>query len=426
MEKSLNANRLKVELDVKKGRSLTSTDRREPGDIMFQDRALATCVVQGFQQSTCHFCLKSPLVLRRCSVCKRARYCDELCQKRDWCLHSAECELCVGVVGEKRIPSLLLLLVRLLKWNKKYLKVRGQEPDTFCEEIEILGSHENIPESTKEMFSQYVQLLMAKSGSTLHTTPRQMYRALGKLYTNTFSVMTEELVSIAAAVYPIASLMNHSCRPNCVQHFSGSKITIRAIDRVEAGEELTMSYIDVIQGVEERRDELSRGYLFRCECKTCLEESIKPSVQSVNRKVLEDILQRRKLNEWENILEICQTKFESEHKTDYDVVRILEQLMDANIELGKWKEAVANSRTLSECYREIRIANSYPCVALNTVKQAKLLLQLDRIEEAMECIERGISCVKLCYGCEGGVYRCLSDMYSVTRMQIFQKNNVRT
>ena len=226
---------------------------------------------------------------------------------------------------------------------------------------------------------------------------------------------------IAAAVYPTASMINHSCRPNCVQHFSGRNITIRAIGRVEAGEEVTMSYIDVIQGVEERRDELLRGYLFRCECNTCVEESMIPNAPSVNRKVLQDILQCRKLSQWENILEICQSMFESEHKTDYDVVRILEQLMDANIELRNWREAVVNSRTLSECYKEMRIANSYPCVALNTVKQAKLLLQLDCIEEAMECIERGISCLKLCYGCEGGVYRCLNDMYSTTRMELIQR-----
>ena len=426
MEKTLNESHLKIELDVKKGRSLTSTDQRHPGDSILRDSAIATCVIQGFEHSTCHFCMRSPLVLLRCAVCKRARYCDVQCQERDWCLHSAECEMCVAIAGEERTTTLLLLLVRLLKWNKKYLKIRGQQSNTFCDEIQLLGSQENISESTKEMFSQYVQLLMVKYNSKLHTTPRQMYTALEKLYTNTFSVMTEELVPIAVAVYPTASLLNHSCRPNCVQHFSGKEITIRAIDRVEAGGEVTVSYIDVIRGVEERRDELLKGYLFRCECTTCLIESIKPSVPSMNRKVLQDILQCRKLSNWKNILEICQTMFESEHKTDYDVVRILEQLMDANIELGNWKEAVVNSRTLSECYREMRIASSYPCVALNTVKQAKLLLQLDRIEEAMASIERGVSCVKLCYGCEGGVYKCLRDMYSATRMELIQKKNIRT
>ena len=83
MEKSLNENRLKIDIDVKKGRSLTSTDQRNPGDIILQDSAITTCVIQGFEQSTCHYCLRSPLVLLRCVVCKRARYCDELCQKRD-------------------------------------------------------------------------------------------------------------------------------------------------------------------------------------------------------------------------------------------------------------------------------------------------------------------------------------------------------
>ena len=106
------------------------------------------------------------------------------------------------------------------------------------------------------MFSQYVQLLMVRFNSQPHTRPRQVYRALEKLYTNTFSVITEELMPIAEAVYPTASMINHSCRSNCVQHFSGRKITIRAIDRVEVGEEVTVSYIDVIQGVEERRANL--------------------------------------------------------------------------------------------------------------------------------------------------------------------------
>ena len=98
---------------------------------------------------------------------------------------------------------------------------------------------------------------------------------------------------IAEAVYPTASMINHSCRSNCVQHFSGRKITIRAIDRVEVGEEVTVSYIDMIQGVEKRRDELLRGFLFRCECNTCVEESMMPNAPSVNRKVLQDILRYR-------------------------------------------------------------------------------------------------------------------------------------
>ncbi|KAI6661342.1 Histone-lysine N-methyltransferase SMYD3 [Oopsacas minuta] len=422
METLLKEKLIMIELDEKKGRSLTSTHQRNPGDVIIQDTAIAICVIPEYEQSTCYSCMCSPHDLLKCSVCKRARYCDRECQKRDWSLHSAECDISFSATGEKNIPTLLLLLIRLLKKNQNILKSRRQQGDTFCDEIQLMGSQENIPEITKEMFSQYVQLVMVRLNGKFNFSSQLVYRALEKLYTNTFSVLTEELVPKAVAVYSVASLLNHSCRPNCVQHFSGRQITIRAIERVAAGDELTVSYIDIIQGIEERRYELLKGYLFKCECNTCLEEYDRPMVPNTNSILLREIIESRKLLEWKNILETTNSLFDCKQKADYETVRILEQIMDAHIELGNWKEAMVSGKKLSIWYTEIGIANNYPCVVINTVKLAKLLLQLDCIEEAMEYIERGMISVKLCYG-EGIVYRNIREMYSITRMEIIQKNS---
>jgi hypothetical protein len=43
---------------------------------------------------------------------------------------------------------------------------------------------------------------------------------------------------------PMAAAINHSCDPNSFSFFEGSKIRVRSLRRILAGEEITTSYID--------------------------------------------------------------------------------------------------------------------------------------------------------------------------------------
>ena len=427
MDNSLDKKGIEIQLDNKKGRSLMSLTRRDPGEVIIQERAIATCVIPEFQHSTCHSCLLSPPSLLRCFACKRARYCNRECQKADWNVHVAECEVSCNLAGEKPLPTLLMLLIRMLKMNERVLKSRGQSKgDGFCTEIQVMGSQEKLAENIKEMLSQYVQLIMEKSNGKLQVHPKLAYMASEKLCTNTYSVLTEELVPVAAGVYSLASLLNHSCRPNCIQHFSGNQITIRALESVGVGEELTISYIDIVQGLGGRREELMKGYLFKCECTQCVEEYGRPEELDKYNKILQEIRECRKQNEWRRILEITQHLFDSKANTHgYDSIRIMEQRMDSHIELRNWEEAVTDSKTLSQLYAEIGLPAHHPLVALNLVKLAKLLLQLDSLEEGMECIERGMKSIRVCYGEVGDLYHRLSEMYSATRMELIHKNSAK-
>ena len=76
-----------------------------------------------------------------------------------------------------------------------------------------------------------------------------------------------------------SSLMNHSCLPNCkvsaVAEAAAqgiTTVTVRALRDVAAGEELSITYIGLNQGVRERREMLEKGYGFLCSCKRCAEE----------------------------------------------------------------------------------------------------------------------------------------------------------
>lgn len=71
------------------------------------------------------------------------------------------------------------------------------------------------------------------------------------------------------ALYPIASALNHSCRPNCVAVFNGSQLVIRAVKKICCGDELTISYIELLVPAQLRQKELRQHYFFECCCEKC-------------------------------------------------------------------------------------------------------------------------------------------------------------
>lgn len=65
------------------------------------------------------------------------------------------------------------------------------------------------------------------------------------------------------------SRLNHSCTPNVDIGFGETeKLTVRAIRTIRAGEELTTTYINAVQGAEQRARAL-RHWGFECKCSAC-------------------------------------------------------------------------------------------------------------------------------------------------------------
>jgi len=73
-----------------------------------------------------------------------------------------------------------------------------------------------------------------------------------------------------AAVFPLASGLNHSCAPNCEVAFAEDNAVFVVTTRAVAlGEELTISYVDASGTDDERREELQETYGFECRCARC-------------------------------------------------------------------------------------------------------------------------------------------------------------
>ena len=68
-------------------------------------------------------------------------------------------------------------------------------------------------------------------------------------------------------------MLNHSCAPNTVQSFTGKRIMFRAIQPIAAGQEATISYVELAATRAERRAALLDGYCFDIDAGKVLSRS---------------------------------------------------------------------------------------------------------------------------------------------------------
>jgi len=95
---------------------------------------------------------------------------------------------------------------------------------------------------------------------------------------NAFSLDSAVLrIKYGAAFYTEAALLNHSCAPNCHSRRMGGVMAIFSSRAIDAGEELTHSYIphDVLLAPEPVR---AAHLHFRCECSRCCHERADPRI----------------------------------------------------------------------------------------------------------------------------------------------------
>lgn len=84
--------------------------------------------------------------------------------------------------------------------------------------------------------------------------------------------------TIGLGLFPITSILNHSCAPNAI--FSPSecgRMMVRALRPIKSGEEITVPYVDLFQNRAEKQRELQQDKHFVCACQRCrIEQSWRP------------------------------------------------------------------------------------------------------------------------------------------------------
>ncbi|XP_024420661.2 SET and MYND domain-containing protein 4 [Desmodus rotundus] len=81
-------------------------------------------------------------------------------------------------------------------------------------------------------------------------------------------------VRLATGIFPVVSLLNHSCSPNTSVSFISTVATVRASQQIGKGQEILHCYgpHESRMGVAERQQKLRSQYFFDCNCLACQNE----------------------------------------------------------------------------------------------------------------------------------------------------------
>ncbi|KAK3347235.1 hypothetical protein B0T25DRAFT_297569 [Lasiosphaeria hispida] len=122
---------------------------------------------------------------------------------------------------------------------------------------EIEKTIDAMPDATKE---EWQSLILRDKGPDIEHSLATMAKALALPSAHG-----------SGAVFSTISLVNHHCSPNAHYNWDGRKGvgTVYSGHDIEAGEEITVAYIDYREPFHRRRRTLKRRFDFECRCDTC-------------------------------------------------------------------------------------------------------------------------------------------------------------
>ncbi|OAA60964.1 set and mynd domain protein [Niveomyces insectorum RCEF 264] len=279
----------------RRGRGLFATRDFQPGEaIAVFGTPLQVLPFSRDARQTCNYCLdprRQPV--KACTGCRAVAYCSSRCQKAHWTLvHKVECAVlrtalttaakeveaarqaqaaqktapdagdapAVAPPPPVTVPTPVRALVQiLLLWSK----LRGT--------VDRLEGNVAAFRQNKPLWDDFtVQAVAACSfvGWSTKTDVQTALEVLCKIHTNSFDRSDSDLGHSGTFLDVTLAMVNHSCVPNAVVVFTGRKAYLRAEQPVQAGAEITISYIDYTKPRAARQRGLAL-YHFTCDCPRC-------------------------------------------------------------------------------------------------------------------------------------------------------------
>ena len=275
-----------------RGLAVAPNYRVRRGQVALSNCPSAVAISARQQPFTCACCFRrkadrsSPDVpirwKRRCHICRSVRWCSNVCQTNTTARHAIECPLLTRLQNNPEIPrdvrEHIVILASILASMGTETDVSGTPrgmttTNTSCQqEIRSLveqdwtkpGSKKcrrvmqdaanKVHEWGMEMDAHYPSTLSLQQ--LLHTGPM-----------NDVGLWDPMGDSMGRCVAPLFALTNHSCLPNCAQIIDHGHVQLIALRDLEAGDELTHSYVNL--NTSDRQQTMVQSWQFRCQCLRC-------------------------------------------------------------------------------------------------------------------------------------------------------------
>ncbi|EIE23992.1 hypothetical protein COCSUDRAFT_62519 [Coccomyxa subellipsoidea C-169] len=154
-------------------------------------------------------------------------------------------------------------------WEKFIGPQAGEDAHILCMAAKAVGKSEKAAAD-------------AGAAGALVREEKAAAEAVCQVFTNALEVLPSMPVACAcnaetihrgqppAAMYSLISRLNHSCRANTAYHFkAGGAVVVRAVVDIDPDEELCISYLDPLQPLSRRQEDLQQRFCFTCSCERC-------------------------------------------------------------------------------------------------------------------------------------------------------------
>ncbi|XP_022621961.1 N-lysine methyltransferase SMYD2-like [Seriola dumerili] len=390
-----------------KGRGLRVTRPFKVGELLFSSPAYSYVLSVKERGCYCEFCFTRKEGLARCGKCKKAFYCNVKCQKGDWSMHKLECSA-ISAFGENWCPSEITRLVARILAKKKMQKERCVSEKLLL--IEEIQSHvEDVDNEKREMNEGDIAGLHRFYSKHLEFPDhKDLLTLFSQVACNGFTIEDDELSHIGTAVYPDVALINHSCLPSVIVTYNGMSAEVRAVQNMKPGDEVLISYIDLLYPTDDRNNRLRESYYFTCDCKECKSRSkdkaklkvrkqsdpFEPEVISnmvrYARKTIREFRAFKHTKTPSELLEMCEQSLEEMgavfHDSNVYMLHMMYQAMGVCLYMQDIDGAIRYGEKILKPYNQL-----YPPYSLNV---SSMYLKLGRLYMGMERYSMGISALK--------------------------------
>ncbi|KAE8714349.1 Histone-lysine N-methyltransferase ASHR1 [Hibiscus syriacus] len=449
LQTALQAHGLSLSSFPDKGRSLVAAKDFYPGEVIISQEPYVCVPNNSLTELRCDGCF-SKSNLKKCAGCHVVWYCGSLCQKLEWKLHRLECQALAKLDKRRRksVTPTIRMMVKL--YLRRKLQNENVIPVTAFDNyslVEALVSHMlDIDENQLVLYAQMANLV-----NLILQFPdvdiKEIAENFSKFACNAHTICDSELRPLGTGLYPVVSIINHSCLPNAVLVFEGRLAVVRAVQHIPKDYEVSISYVETAASTVTRQKTLKEQYLFTCTCARCnkvgqyddiqesailegyrcrdngcsgflLRESdekgfvcqkcgltrskeeirkIVTDIKALSEKALKSISSgnpQEAVVLYKNIENLQKEVF---HPFSISLMRTREKLLEILMQLEEWKEALTVCKSTIPVYERV-YPGYHPLLGLQYYSCGKLEWLLGETDDAIKTFTKAVDILRITHG----------------------------